>query len=85
MDLTTEELQLLQAHRTARTTEAADRVALENLLPRAKSTRERRWLQTMIAARGGPAVSICKCGAPVMPESGTLLECTACFERGYGK
>jgi hypothetical protein len=85
MDLTPEELQLLQAHRAARVTEATDRAALEDLLPRAKSTRERRWLQTMIAARGGPTVSICECGAPVIPESGTPLECTACFARGYGK
>lgn len=85
MDLTPEELQLLQAHRAARATEATDRAALEDLLSRAKSTKERRWLQTLIAARGELPVSICKCGAPTVPESGALLECIACFERGYGK
>lgn len=85
MDLTPEELQLIQAQRAARATEAADRTALMTLLSRAKSTTERRWLQEMIAARGGPSVTICTCSSPVTPESGTLLECADCYARGYGK
>lgn len=85
IDPTPEELEQLRTQREKRAMEAADRQVLEALLPRAKSTTERRALQEMIAARGGARVTICKCGAQVMPESGELLECSWCYAKGYEK
>lgn len=63
----------------------ADRQALQGILPRAKSTKERRALEKMIAKRGGPPVKTCKCGQAVSPHSGELLECEDCYARAYGK
>ena len=85
LELTPEEVATIRESRAAKAMEAADLAALQALLPRAKSTRERHQLEQMIERRGGPPVATCKCGQPVTHHSGSWGECNYCYDRGYGK